>query len=389
MMTGDDCSYTAMTRTILSTETFSSDLIRANFPGDSALAAGSLHQSGAGKSTLPNSLNKQPIDCVDRALTLPIECPPTLVVVIDTEEEFNWAQEFDTRSRSTTNIQFQPLAQSVFDRHGVIPTYVIDYPVADTASAVSVLRTIAESGRCQIGAHLHPWVNPPYEETVNSLNSYPGNLPPRLETEKLRLLTERIDEAFESRPTIYKAGRYGIGNSTFDALAGLGFETDVSVVPHTDFSDQLGPDFTRFPTGPFRTSQGIAALPLSVHFVGILASVGPGLFPCLSTPLAKQARLPGIAARLGLLERLRLSPEGHTLADMKRQTMAAIDRGERYFMLTYHSSALLPGATEYVRSDADRIAFLRRLEGYLIFFKNICGGRTTTIGELTQSLESI
>ena len=82
-----------------------------------------------------------------------------------------------------------------------------------------------------------------------------------------------------------------------------------------------------------------------MHFVGALAASGPSVYPHLTRGAGKRLRAAGIAARLGLIERLRLTPEGHSLADMKRQTRAALARGERYFMLTYHSSTLLPGAT--------------------------------------------
>jgi len=87
---------------------------------------------------------------------------------------------------------------------------------------------------------------------------------------------------------------------------------------------------------------------------GRLARRGANLYSVLSSPCGMTLHLPGIAARLGLLERIRLSPEGHSLDDMRRLTRAALARGQRFFMLTYHSSSLLPGATPYVRDAADR-----------------------------------
>ena len=195
-----------------------------------------------------------------RALDLPADWPPTLVVVVDTEEEFDWNAPFDSNSRSTANILCQPLAQEIMDRYGVVPTYVVDYPVADTPEAASVLRTIADDGRCEIGAHLHPWVCPPHGEAVNAYNSFPGNLPPALEREKLARLTARIEEAFGRQPTVYKAGRYGLGPATFAMLPDLGFRLDASVVPHTDFSDAGGPDFTGFPAGPFSADDRLRSL---------------------------------------------------------------------------------------------------------------------------------
>ena len=323
-----------------------------------------------------------------RALSLPSEWPPTLVVVVDTEEEFDWNAPFNSSSCSTRNILVQPLVQEIMDRHGIVPIYVVDYPVADTPEAVSVLRAIADNGRCEIGAHLHPWVCPPHQELINAHNSFPGNLPPALEREKLVRLTALIEGAFGRRPTIYKAGRYGLGPATFATLMDLGYRVDASVVPHTDFSDASGPDFTGFPAGPFAPGDGLVELPLSVHFAGALAPSGPSIYPCLTRGAAKGVRAAGIAARLGLIERLRLTPEGQSLADMKRQTRAALARGERYFMLTYHSSTLLPGATCYVRNDAERAAFLERLAGYFQFFMGECAGQTRSLSAVSDGLQS-
>ena len=70
---------------------------------------------------------------------------------------------------------------------------------------------------------------------------------------------------------------------------------------------------------------------------------------------------------------------------MKRQTRAALARGERYFMLTYHSSTLLPGATPYARSLAERDAFLNTLESLSEFFMGECGGRGKRVTELATS----
>src|ERR1700720_3563068 len=80
----------------------------------------------------------------------PASWPPTLVVVIDTEEEFDWNAPFNPASNSVTNIELQPLAQRVLDARGVVPTYVVDYPVTSTPAAVAVLRAFADEGRCEI-----------------------------------------------------------------------------------------------------------------------------------------------------------------------------------------------------------------------------------------------
>ncbi len=325
---------------------------------------------------------------VSRRLPPPRDGRPVLVIVVDTEEEFDWSAPFDPAHTSVANIAEQGRAQAVFDAHGVTPTYVVDYPVATDPAAAALLGGFARAGRCEIGAHLHPWVNPPDDgiRPIAPAMSYPANLGPVQERAKLAALTDAIEAGFGIRPVVYKAGRYGIGPATPALLASLGYRVDVSVVPHTDFSADGGPDFRGAPDVPVALASGVVELPLSVHFVGAMACVGPRLHPRLAGRAAARLRLAGIAARLGLLERLRLSPEGHSLADLVRQTRAALARGTRVFMLTYHSSALLPGATSYVHSAAERDAFVATIDAYLRFFLGPAGGRSSTAARLAAEL---
>lgn len=326
---------------------------------------------------------------VRKRLRPPEDWPATLCVVIDTEEEFDWSKPFDQKSTQTGNIDFQPLAQTIFDRYGIVPAYVIDYPVASSPMAGAVLRSFLDAGRCEIGAHLHPWVNPPHGGPIDNFHSFPGNLPAHLESEKLAELSQIIETNFGHRPSIYKAGRYGIGRNTAKALSSLGFKIDVSVVPFTSFQPYGGPDFGAYPDCPFETENGIVAMPLSVTFTGILASAGPKIYPALSGRTAKHLHLAGILSRLGLLERLRLSPEGHTLDDLIRQTSSAFNQGQRLFMLTYHSSSLLPGATMYVQNEAGRDKFLSTIEKYIEHFFKYFSGRTASVSKLAEELTAL
>lgn len=311
---------------------------------------------------------------------------PRLFVVVDTEEEFDWEAPFDARNVAVENIQHQALAQAIMDGYGIVPTYVIDYAVASSPAAAGVLRSFSESGRCEIGAHLHPWVTPPYQSYTDEFHSYPGNLLPALERQKLDHLTIKIEEAFGHRPTIYKAGRYGIGPSTFRILADLGYMADLSVVSRTSFSSRSGPDFTKMPPGPSEGPYGIIELPLSVHYAGVLSPAGPLLQRLGDKVNSRHVPIIGALSRLGLLSRLRLTPEGHSLRDMVRLTRTALKRGERYFMLSYHSSSLLPGGNPYVRNASDRAEFLFRLGRYFEFFISGCGGRSERITSVVRSL---
>ncbi len=325
---------------------------------------------------------------VRRPLKVRSDRSPVLTVVVDTEEEFDWSAPFDALESKTSNIALQPLAQAILEHHGAVPTYVVDYPVASAALGRDALAKCAADGRCEIGAHLHPWVTPPHTGPVDNKNSFPGNLPADLERAKLSILTRCITEQFGRAPTIYKAGRYGIGPNTSRILHDLGYKIDVSIVPYTDFSPYMGPDFSRYSDMPFCTDYDLLEMPLSVTFVGLAARFGPTLYPLALRPLGRLLQIPGILSRLGILERLRLSPEGHTLADLQRQTRAGIGRGQKHFMLTYHSSSLLPGATSYVRTAEDLEKFLATLDRYLRFFRDECRGRMMSVSQVAHELEA-
>jgi hypothetical protein len=309
--------------------------------------------------------------------SLPEGHPPLLLVVIDTEEEFDWSRPHARENTSVTAVAVQGRAQEIFASHAITPTYVVDYPVASNPAAVEALRLFADPGHCRIGAHLHPWVNPPHTEPVNAYNSYPGNLPVALEREKLETLTAAIAKSFGGRPVVYKAGRYGVGPATARILEELGYVIDVSVVPFTSFTSDGGPDFSAAGFHPswFGSKGGLLEIPLSCGFHGQLRSLGPAIFPRLSSDLGMRLRLPGILARSGLLERIRLTPEGIDLAANIRLARSLYDQGCRVFSFTYHSPSLVPGMTPYVRSERELSTFLRTMDSFFTFFKKELGGR--------------
>ena len=165
---------------------------------------------------------------------------PMLVTTIDAEEDFDWTRPFSRAETQVTSMRSQHLAHRVFNRYGVVPTYMVDHPVASQDEGRAPLRELLQSGLCDFGAQLHPWVTPPFVENVSTHNSYSGNLPPELEFAKIQVLTDALAKAFGEPPRIFRAGRYGVGPNTGDALRHFQYEADSSVVPCWNFSGQIG-----------------------------------------------------------------------------------------------------------------------------------------------------
>ena len=318
----------------------------------------------------------------------PADSQLLLIVVVDTEEDFDWRKPHSRANTSVASITAQHRAQDICDRYGVKPIYVVDYPVASNDAAVRVLGEFLNDGRCEIGAHLHPWVNPPHEEQVNAYNSYPGNLPAALERAKLERLTQIIAGNFGRRPTTYRAGRFGVGPATADILEDLGYNVDLSIVPRTSFAGDGGPDFGAFSAHPYWFGRRLRLLevPASAGFAGALADWGPSLYPALAGRIGMRLHAPGVMARPRLLERIRLTPEGIDHAAHRRLTRSLLAQGCRVFSMTYHSPSLEPGNTPYVRDAADLRRFLETVERYLDYFVNELGGRPATPAQLYSLL---
>jgi GT2 family glycosyltransferase len=313
---------------------------------------------------------------------------PMLVTTIDAEEDFDWNGPFVRDARRVTSMRSQYKAHRVFERHGVVPTYLVDYPVAAQDEGRGPLKDLLRSGLCEIGAQLHPWVNPPFVEVISNRNSYPGNLPMVVEYDKLLALTNLLEEAFETRPKIYRAGRYGFGENTVEILRHLGYLVDTSIMPCWNYQRQGGPDFRAMPVEPFwlDPDQSLLEMPISVAMVGRAARYGRVLSGGIFNRFSERTGLASAASRLGLLERIRLTPEGIHIEESKRLVRQMLADGRRVFVMAYHSPSLEPGKTPYVRTENDLDRFLGWLEEFYDFFTGEIGGRCVSWRDIRQAL---
>lgn len=326
---------------------------------------------GPGPETLPEvRLN----GVLYRSLPVRADDPPCLYVVVDTEAEFDWGQQF---SRTATNVSAmgrQFLAQAVFDRFGLRPVYLVDYAVASQPEGYEPLRAIFARQGCVIGAHLHPWINPPLEEDLSERNSFAGNLPPELEARKLRTLISRIEASFGITPLFFKAGRYGIGPSTMAILERFGFAVDFSIMPMADMRPRGGPDFRLAGAQPYEAvPSGILSLPMTRGQVGLLAPLPQSLHGALQSGRLRRWRLPGILSRMHLNNTVTLTPEGVTVAEQIQLIRAMLARGQRTFVMHYHSPSL-GMHTPYVRNEAELAAFVQNIAAVCEYFFTTLGG---------------
>jgi peptidoglycan/xylan/chitin deacetylase (PgdA/CDA1 family) len=292
-----------------------------------------------------------------------------LVVTVDTEEEGLWAGSYRAIGNTCRNIENLPRVHEVFARHGVHPTYLVDYPVATSECAIKILGEMAAGDGAEIGAHLHPWCTPPFFPGGTRREvSYAHRLPPEVQEEKLEVLSRTLAEGFGARPRTYRAGRWGFDHSSVPVLERLGYTVDTSVDPLWWDPAPGGPSFVRAPVRPYRLDptdamrpgrSPVLEVPVSTGFTG--GRVGAA-FERVARRLAPLPGLRRWMVRAGLVS---LKPEVYPLDRMCALADEIAARGLPVYNVMFHSSAALPGATPYVRDERALGAFLRRLDALL------------------------
>lgn len=272
-----------------------------------------------------------------------------VLLTVDTEEEFDWKGPFRRESYGLSHVAAIPRFQAFCETIGARPVYLVDWPIVKDRQAAEILGDAVRRGAAEVGVQLHPWVNPPFEEEMSIRNSFVGNLPREVEAAKFELLRDAVEATFGAPPLVYRAGRYGLGPHTAEMLKRAGIRIDTSVRRLFDYSDQGGPDYSRHPLAPYwaDSEMRLLELPVTTVHAGLLRSVGQ--------PVQRVAgqirRAMGVLSRLGLLERIALTPEGVSIEEALRGIDIAVDANLPVLVLSFHSPTLAPGHTHYAPDE--------------------------------------
>lgn len=312
------------------------------------------------------------------------------LVTIDTEEEREWGADYlDHTHYTVKNISFLPALQEVFDRHGVKATYLIDYPVAINQEAMRILRRFQDDHQAEIGLHLHPWVNPPYEEERTIENTFPGNLPPDLQRKKLRILSDAISQATGRQPKTYRAGRYGFNESSIPVLKEIGVTVDTSVVPFRRGKQPFEPDFGYLESiEPYYLNDRNVRQAGTTNILEVPVTVG------FSKPvprwLAKHyIDLPNIGLRRVLkkffdVDLYWLRPSYANLQQMIQLSDSIIRSGIGFLNMMFHSNELMPGGSKYCKTQSDVDHYLHRLNAYFSYLNKHYDIRFVQLQEMAK-----
>lgn len=293
-----------------------------------------------------------------------------LAITIDTEED-NWSDYASAPVLS--NIERLPDLQKLFDRYGVTPTYLISFPVATDRNSISLLRKIMEDGRCEIGAHLHPWNTPPFEEEKTPKNTMLFNLDKDLQYRKLESLHSKIAENFRYEPVTFRTGRWGFDLAVAENIHRLGYKVDTSVSPYSNWEKYDGPDFSDRSPVPqhIRVGNGgnpdsrILEVPATIGFLQDDYGRCNRYLKTISGGALRHLRLVGILDRLGVINKVCLSPEPDTADKMIGLAKSMKRNGHQVLNMFFHSTSLKHGLNHFTKTREEAEELTNRIEKFL------------------------
>ncbi len=299
------------------------------------------------------------------------------IITVDTEADNQWKKVGDV---SLKNIKYLPRFQSLCEKYNFTPTYLVAYEIANNSNAVEMLSRWQKENRAEIGAHLHPWTNPPFinEEKERRVNTYPCELSDKMLWQKLKSLTEIIKNRFGKSPVSFRAGRWGFDGRIANYLLKLGYKVDCSITPKTTWQKVKGeknggPDFRVAAVYPYYLSnknifktakQGLLEVPMTILYTGILNKEYSRITKWFS-------RLPNSLLKRGLNKlffrrqwcRIKSSTKVEDLYKLyqsaKLNQLPAIE-----FMV--HSSELMPGGSPSYKTKDDIEKLYQKLN---LFFR--------------------
>lgn len=319
------------------------------------------------------------------------------ILSVDTEEEWDWADAdaFPEKAYGLENIQallpFQNLCQSI----GVCPTYFVDYAVLKSDQCAQVIRQISETKHAEIGAHLHPWNNPPFFGPTGERESHVINLPADNVRAKLRELVNIIEEKLEITPNSFRTGRWGINAEVLGLLREFGFGVDASIIPfyETEFfscnNSPLQPYYPSWTDLDEASSQReLLEMPVTSGFNRTDFQRSAAIHRAISNPAIRPFKLVAGAWHTGLLRKMFLSPELTTLEDMKSLCLSSLKNDHKVLHMFIHSSSLIDNPNSQIANVNAYKQLTESISELVGWLGQQCDLEFCTVSEYAKKLKS-
>ena len=293
------------------------------------------------------------------------------IITIDTEGDNIWKRvttQYGMREITVENAKYIERFQSLCDKYSFVPTYLVNYEMANAEPFVSLAKEWVRDGHCEIGMHMHAWNTPPiYNLPFNRKghNPFAGEYPRKVLFQKMQVMTDVLERNFEVRPTSHRGGRWYIDAWYIEALRQLGYIVDCSVTPGVSWGKAIGnvkygPDYSDFP-------DCVCRIDGKKIIRNMRSNVSDGILEIPPTIIARRGaeRIKRVLQNPRQIkdvyhEKIWLRPNGTNLEDMFYIVEKTRDREYIEFML--HSSELMPGGSPTFKSKQSTEKLYRDLD---------------------------
>lgn len=314
------------------------------------------------------------------------------IITVDTEGDNLWAKP---RAITTRNAAYLPRFQRLCEKFHFKPVYLANFEMAMSDAFVEFGRDVASRGAGEIGMHLHAWNSPPLEALTGDdflHQPYLIEYPDRVMREKIRTMTQFLEDRFERKMISHRAGRWAFDARYASMLLDEGYLVDCSVTPGVDWRANPGDpaggggsDYTSFPHRPYLLAPPDISRPSAAGLLEVPMTVLPGALFRSSPWMYRVPGLRRVAGRISPARRW-LCPvallEKHNLDAMVELARRARHERPAHLEFMLHSSDLMPGGSPSSQSAADIERLYASLE---VLFEGLAGWcRGCTLAEFRE-----
>jgi hypothetical protein len=313
----------------------------------------------------------------------------TFLVTIDAEGDNLWARP---RTVTTGNSRFLPRFQRLCESHGLRPTYLATWEMAECPHFREFVADAIGRGTAEIGMHLHAWNTPPgapLTEDDSRHMPYLIEYPSAQMAAKIKALTQKLEDTFEVPITSHRAGRWGFDATYARLLAENGYRADCSVTPGISWASCPGdprrgggPDYAGYPSSAYRLDLEDIRVPGSSALVEVpVTTFAQRHGAPIEWAWRRVGDHPLVAPVIGRLfpRALWLRPDGRNGRRLAGLLRTALAEGRDYIQFMLHSSELMPGGSPRFRSARTVEALYEDLER--LFSAAVEGFAGRTLGE--------
>ena len=289
------------------------------------------------------------------------------IITVDTEGDnlWNWKPG---KNIDTENALYIPRFQELCEKYNMKPVYLTNYEMTMDSRFVSYMKPKAVYEKCEIGMHCHAWNSPPTYEIkhIFSGNPYITEYPQDVMFEKMKFMTDFLQNTFEQKMTSHRAGRWASNETMFRILSELGYTTDCSWVTGMDMSSLPGAtiskgfNYKHVRNRVYKANNGVLEVPMSA--MQLHHTEGP--------------RIRSKAKHLLVGENVWLRPATTNTNLLIRIIDNLIKSKAEYIEFMIHSSELMPNGSPYCRTNEQVEVFYEKIETIFKYIVDKCESRT-------------